>query len=222
MKIEINTELLIGLVEKRPVLWDKSDEDYNNKLKTKECWTDICRLLVDGYDELSKKEQKDLGTEALKKWTNIKDSFMRWHRKYNDLIRRGSKKRMKKYLYNDLLLFLKKNMVQNNDDNNCDDSDPLNVEEDSHIDETTNMMELETKALEINPKPTLMEIEINKTSEACPAASHQCCTNRHLAFFTSILPSVENFDDDQICDFHIGVLQLIQSIKRRTNCGPCN
>lgn len=61
MAVEIDNELLITLVEQRPVLWDKTSEEYKNRNKTLEGWKEICRILKDGYNELSEKEQNEIG-----------------------------------------------------------------------------------------------------------------------------------------------------------------
>lgn len=63
MAIEIDNELLITLVEQRPVLWDKTAEDYKNRNKTLEGWKQVCRILKDNYDELSEKEQNEIGKD---------------------------------------------------------------------------------------------------------------------------------------------------------------
>lgn len=54
-----------------------------------------------------------------------------------------------------------------------------------------------------------------KAFEAPPMPSQYSLQDRHMAFFTGVVASLNNFTEDQICDFQIGVLQLIQSIKRR-------
>jgi hypothetical protein len=39
--------------------------------------------------------------------------------------------------------------------------------------------------------------------------------NRHLSFFKSIIPSLENFNEEETLEFQMGVLQLIRNIKHR-------
>jgi hypothetical protein len=38
----INKELLIALIEERPVLWDKSDDTNKDRNATKEAWNEVC------------------------------------------------------------------------------------------------------------------------------------------------------------------------------------
>ncbi|CAK1584891.1 unnamed protein product [Parnassius mnemosyne] len=37
--------------------------------------------------------------------------------------------------------------------------------------------------------------------------------NRHLSFFNGIIPSLDKFDDDEVLEFQMGVLQLLKNIK---------
>ncbi|XP_045481857.1 uncharacterized protein LOC123685997 [Harmonia axyridis] len=39
--------------------------------------------------------------------------------------------------------------------------------------------------------------------------------NRHIAFIQGLLPTLENFDDDEVLEFQTGVLQLAQRIKSK-------
>jgi hypothetical protein len=39
--------------------------------------------------------------------------------------------------------------------------------------------------------------------------------NRHLSFFKGIIPSLQNFNEEQTLEFQMGVLQLIANIKHR-------
>ncbi|CAH1986954.1 unnamed protein product [Acanthoscelides obtectus] len=42
MSKELDTELLIALIEARPVLWDKTSPIYKNRHETKEAWKEVC------------------------------------------------------------------------------------------------------------------------------------------------------------------------------------
>lgn len=37
--------------------------------------------------------------------------------------------------------------------------------------------------------------------------------NRHLSFFNGIIPSLDQYDDDEVLEFQMGVLQLMKKIK---------
>ena len=42
---EFDTDLLISLVEARPVLWDKTDDIYKDRNETKKAWREVCICL---------------------------------------------------------------------------------------------------------------------------------------------------------------------------------
>lgn len=48
-------ELLITLVEERPVLWDKSSEKYKDRRLTLQAWTDVCSHLKEDFEILGDK-----------------------------------------------------------------------------------------------------------------------------------------------------------------------
>lgn len=57
----MDVELLISEIEKRPVIWDTSNEDYKNKPKKADAWVDICCTLFEDYAFKSEAEHKLIG-----------------------------------------------------------------------------------------------------------------------------------------------------------------
>lgn len=55
--MNIDTELLITLVEAKPVLWDKTLAIYKDKIVTKNAWRDVCITLQPTFDDLSDAEK---------------------------------------------------------------------------------------------------------------------------------------------------------------------
>ena len=49
---EFDTDLLISLVEARPVLWDKTDDIYKNRNETKKAWREVCICLQEDFEAL--------------------------------------------------------------------------------------------------------------------------------------------------------------------------
>jgi hypothetical protein len=49
---ECDTDLLISLVEARPVLWEKTNDIYNNKKETKRAWREFCICLQEDFEVL--------------------------------------------------------------------------------------------------------------------------------------------------------------------------
>jgi hypothetical protein len=45
-------ELLISLVEARPLLWDKTDDMYKDRNETKKAWTEVRICLQEDFEAL--------------------------------------------------------------------------------------------------------------------------------------------------------------------------
>jgi hypothetical protein len=59
--IDINKELLIALIEERPVLWDKCDDAYKDRNATKEAWNEVCTGLKEDFEILKDSERNVFG-----------------------------------------------------------------------------------------------------------------------------------------------------------------
>lgn len=59
--IDINKELLIALIQERPVLWDKSDDTYKDRYATKEAWNEVCLGLKEDFETLKDSERNIYG-----------------------------------------------------------------------------------------------------------------------------------------------------------------
>ena len=49
---EFDIDLLISLVEARPVLWDNTDDIYKDRSETKKAWREICICLQEDFEGL--------------------------------------------------------------------------------------------------------------------------------------------------------------------------
>ena len=47
---EFDIDLLISLVEARPVLWDKTDDIYKDRNETKKAWREVCICLQEDFE----------------------------------------------------------------------------------------------------------------------------------------------------------------------------
>lgn len=63
--MNIDIEMLISLVENRPVLWDKTSESYKIKQLNFTAWMDICKMIHPSFDTLSYKEKNEFGKFTL-------------------------------------------------------------------------------------------------------------------------------------------------------------
>lgn len=57
----IDMDLLISLVRERPVVWDKTLEEFKYKNITNEAWKDICVKLYSDFDSLNDKDKDIFG-----------------------------------------------------------------------------------------------------------------------------------------------------------------
>lgn len=57
MADNLDVDYLISLVEARPVLWDKSKDDYKEKTLKTEAWKEVCLSIIPSFDDKDKKEK---------------------------------------------------------------------------------------------------------------------------------------------------------------------
>ena len=58
---QVDIELLITLIEARPVLWDKSSDIYKDRDGTRKAWKEVCEGLKEDFGELSDSEKNVFG-----------------------------------------------------------------------------------------------------------------------------------------------------------------
>ncbi|XP_018311577.1 uncharacterized protein [Mycetomoellerius zeteki] len=106
---EINTELLISLIEERPAIWDKTLNIYKDKNIKESAWREICVILKEGFEEKEQKERQEFGKLVLKKWTHIRDSWSKSIKRYKEQKQSGSStKSSKLYVFHEQMSFLNK------------------------------------------------------------------------------------------------------------------
>ncbi|XP_041982551.1 uncharacterized protein LOC121735704 [Aricia agestis] len=233
----IDNELLISLVEQKPVLWDKTMELYKNRVATQAAWKEILVMIVPNLETKEEKTRQALAKLIMQKWTHIRDSYHRSYKKIQDQKRSGSGgKTAKPYVYSKQLSFLQKviqpkeiicDVTAEYDTESDNSTEYENQKNDAEVNET-----FETYSIETHDNMTLttespipkriakrsLENAISpvdaKIIKFMDSYSNEPKTmNRHLSFFNGILPSLDKFDDDEVLEFQMGVLQLIKKIK---------
>lgn len=58
--MDIEVDLLITLVQERPVIWDKSLEEYKYKNLTLKAWEEICGILNNDFENLDETNKKNI------------------------------------------------------------------------------------------------------------------------------------------------------------------
>ncbi|CAH1969511.1 unnamed protein product [Acanthoscelides obtectus] len=209
-KFNYDIVTLIELVEARPCLWNKFSETYKDKILKKREWKEVHKYLEANFDNLNEQEQQKIGDAITTKWQNIRDAFVR------SLKKKSGQGAQRKYVYHDQLQFLLQ--VMNKDETISSISD----EEVHQGEETEN-------SNEVPPTPAI--------SKASSRSSHASKTrqgrkrladpieleirkklnepsNEDESFFNSVVPMITTMSEEEKIEFRMGVLQLIQKIKR--------
>ncbi|XP_074027112.1 uncharacterized protein isoform X2 [Leptinotarsa decemlineata] len=166
------------------------------------------------------KEQNAFRKEVIKRWGNLRDAFSKSKRKLKECKKSGAGVRnIKKYYYADQMQFLNKlfqtrevaESLEGRTDNNEDEDD------------TSPEAPLPTKeTIRRNPKPREHkrgrqpdEVEPDEVELKIIKALEEPPLSPHISFFQGILPHLNNFDDSEILEFQMGVLEVISKIKNK-------
>ncbi|CAH1964186.1 unnamed protein product [Acanthoscelides obtectus] len=182
---DVDIDILISLVEARPVIWDKTRDVYKDRNDTRNAWKEIFLELRPDFEELEATEKTALvSKKVMKKWTNVRDTFKKSMKKQKSASRSGAgATTIKAYIYNDHLKFLNKILTDRKTENslksNTSQSDKSDEEEETL---ETNMPEdnaLNNKVAKTGPpkkrKMDSVELEMMKALKETP--------DRHLCFF---------------------------------------
>lgn len=52
---------LIELVEQRPCIWDKTVDDYKDRIKKTKAWTEVHQYLIEDFENLPEEEKVEAG-----------------------------------------------------------------------------------------------------------------------------------------------------------------
>ncbi|XP_063623875.1 uncharacterized protein LOC134795874 [Cydia splendana] len=226
----IDNELLINLVEQKPVLWDKTTELYKNRFATQEAWKEIMIALDPTFERKGEKTRQAFAKQIIQRWTCIRDSYIRSYKKIQDQKRSGIAKTTKPYVYNKQLSFLQKviqpnetitsvfieNNIELENQNNSDENETsdTNSNEEQDIKPTFSSNAIPKRiakrhVTDVNP----VDAKVMKMD--CYSNNEPRTMNRHLSFFNGILPALDKLDEDEVLEFQMGVLHLLKNIK---NC----
>nr|CAI5865143.1 unnamed protein product [Callosobruchus analis] len=61
MDNDIDNDILISLVEARPVLWDKTMDGFKDRNAARDAWRELCYPLKEGFEEMQSKEKNEFG-----------------------------------------------------------------------------------------------------------------------------------------------------------------
>ncbi|XP_054278520.1 uncharacterized protein LOC128996975 [Macrosteles quadrilineatus] len=196
---EIDSELLISLVRDRPALWDKYESAYKDRTAVKEAWKEVCCGMNEEFEDMREQDQNEFHRAIIKRWANLRDAYSKARRRVIESKRNGT--RVKKYCYDEDMQFLNKIYDKEGFD-----------ETQEEIDHSLLEVKIKKKRKRPNPEETPRKPE--EDVEIIPVTPFEPSPlNSQLCFFQGILPHLNNFDENEILEFQMGVLQLIAGIK---------
>ncbi|XP_014261981.1 uncharacterized protein LOC106674054 [Cimex lectularius] len=210
--LEIDNDILISLVEARPVLWDKTLNSFKDRNLTQDAWREVCCALRNDFEDMEDKEKNAFGKEVTKRWGNLRDAFSKSKRKLKESKKSGAGARtFKNYVYAEQMQFLNK-LFQTREV-----VDSLDGGTENNEDENVDALPGATVPPKENPKPREnkrrrqpdeVEMKIIKALEEPPLSPH-------ILFFQGLLPHLNKFDDSEVLEFQMGVLEVISKIKNK-------
>lgn len=157
------------------------------------------------------------GQKVLKRWTNLRDSFSKYYKKDKESKKSGiGAKKIKKYVYFDQLQFLHKLHVERPTFNSLEPRiNPGNEKEDDiepQLQASDNVSDISREKTS-NPQrgrksknQNDIDLRIFKLLEE----QQQPCNK--MAFLQSLLPHLQQFDNQEYLRFQMGVLKVIENI----------
>ncbi|GBP42640.1 hypothetical protein EVAR_87191_1 [Eumeta japonica] len=215
-------ETLILAVEKYPCLWNIHDDDYHNRDVKDLAWENVFKEVIKDWDTCTKVDKENKGAETKKKWTHIRDYFRRDYQKNKCAPTGSAAKKVKKYVYADLLYFLIPVFDKRNTEGNYQSDDLQdNISQDSleHSVEQvdTNILQPPSpistppaKSLKRNKKDIPSEIlSILHQNQQKANQKQQEVEDDDMKFLLSFRTHMKNMNENQKINFKLGMLQLL-------------
>ncbi|XP_071051352.1 uncharacterized protein [Onthophagus taurus] len=220
--MDVDTDLLITLIEARPVLWDKSEENYKNKNGTANAWEEVFNALNADYQKMQEKEKKYSQEKSRNDGQTYGIHLQRVvkKKKQKRKVVQGYQQASNICIYSKQLEFLKKLYVSREVDDNFEPT-----RDDSLQDDAIMHFDVETS---IEPSPSTSSTATTSTrhskrrgrkmdefDERILKVIEAESPNHHISFFNGIVPALEEFNEGEILQFQMGVLQLIANINQQ-------
>ncbi|XP_076054585.1 uncharacterized protein LOC143033254 [Oratosquilla oratoria] len=203
-----NTEEFISEVEKRPALWDPSKEEYKNKNKKEEAWSEVCRSTYQNYEEKTEEEKKQIVKELQTRWKSIRDAYIRNFKKLKDESKSGrGAVKTHRYVFAEQLSFLGK-VGENR--GTTDTLVPNHVPDDRTRDanEKTSITQPKISVEPKKRKRNLLEEKLIKFMDDSEEKEDD-----DKDFFMSMVPLVRTLNIEQKIEFRMQVLAALQNIR---------
>ncbi|XP_072933782.1 uncharacterized protein [Epargyreus clarus] len=209
---QADVDALIAAVEKRPAIWNKSSEEYSDRLLKLKLWEEICEEIVLNWSELSSVKRRNVCTELQKKWRNLKDTFnkeLAAQRKKDETGQGAKRKRL--YIHFQALSFLaSQSPIKRRSSNASHNSD------DSENSEKEIVYALKRKRVS-KERPGMNErtdIHDNDKEIEMPSQCQETTTyDEDVSFTEMLIPMLKKLNDDQKLYARIEILQIMNRAK---------
>ncbi|XP_023946228.1 uncharacterized protein LOC112051690 [Bicyclus anynana] len=226
-------ESLILAVEKHPCLWDIHHKDYHNRDVKYLAWEQVSKDVIKDWDTCSIIDKENKGADLKKKWTHIRDYFRRDFKKNQSAPTGSAAKKVKKYVYANLLHFL----IPVFDKRNTEAKYPISDDDNNHSHSWESETEEEEGVEDVNdhkytiikpPSPVMQPCTVqspstllNKDDISTQILSilQQKANQKQLEvedddtkFLLSFRTHMKQMKENQKIEFKLGMLQLLKKI----------
>ncbi|XP_076751416.1 uncharacterized protein LOC143423753 [Xylocopa sonorina] len=225
---EMDPELFIEEIKKRPVLWDVSHKQYKDKNEKLASWSEVCAIFCEHFSDKTEDEKNNIRAKYMSKWRNIRDQFRKTIRRKG---KPGKVASGKQYIYArhlvfllkaDLLPFSPRGFIESSIEiEKIEIQSPLKVDE--KVVRTPSPSPPPTPPPPPLPPPVQRRMEPETSLPNYPQHSVSCDIDEDKSFFDSLLPTVKTFTIDQKLEFRSEILNTIKKIRLSgTSTTPCS
>ncbi|CAG9771618.1 unnamed protein product [Ceutorhynchus assimilis] len=132
-----DSEQLITEVEKRPSLYDKNIKEYNDKNVREKLWREVCEAIIMNWKEVNPECKEKTARDIQRKWKNIRDCFRKEINNEKKCKLGHGKRKRRKYIFYDRLLFLLPSMQEKVKKSNESDNSENEAEDNVETEETS-------------------------------------------------------------------------------------
>lgn len=153
------------------------------------------------------------GKFVMKKWANMRDTWMKCHKKLKEYKSGSAAQKMRKYVFYDQMEFLKKIVNHRPTESNIPDT--VTNKEASRETETNKNSNSESGVPQKKKKRKSLSNEIDTKMMKFIDSVEKEDNSRIMSFFRGIAPTVEKFRDEDLVEFQFEVMKSIRNIQHR-------
>ncbi|XP_066137842.1 uncharacterized protein [Euwallacea fornicatus] len=217
---------LISEVQKRPAIYDKNSIEYKDRTIRDRTWKAVCEAIIPNWSVQDEKNKSRTAREVQRKWKNIRDCFRKELNNDKKCEEGFGKRKRRKYIFYDHLLFLvpymqpmeKKDesdsLKQYSSGDDCEDRGEDTNEECSNEGEKARAIRW-THGAQQHPVYLYKDPSDIEASAAHESTNQDPDEDKY--FLLSLLPTMRNLSPDQKFAAKIEFLQVLRTLL----CPPC-